>query len=69
MRVSIEQIGDIRTIIQLHQKVISTDNGSTPLSEMDIVLTYDIPRYKPYRMSPRHMKTLREEIRMLLNLR
>lgn len=36
-RLSTEQIGDLRTIIERHRKVFSTNSGSTPLIEMDIV--------------------------------
>jgi hypothetical protein len=68
-RLSEEQIEVFGDMLKRHGKVFSSDPGSTPLTEMDIVLTSEKPvRAKPYRMSPRQVDILREEIKRLLDL-
>jgi hypothetical protein len=68
-RMTEEQIEVFGSMLKKHGQVFSSDPGNTPLVEMDIVLTKEEPiRSKPYRMSPRQLDILREEITRLLDL-
>ncbi|GFU96190.1 retrovirus-related Pol polyprotein from transposon 297 [Trichonephila clavipes] len=62
-------IDELKQVITKNKDVFSPDPGTTYLMRMDIELISDKPiKTKPYRMSPRQINTLREEIKHLLEL-
>ncbi|GFT34557.1 retrovirus-related Pol polyprotein from transposon 412 [Trichonephila clavipes] len=63
------KIDELKQVITKNKNVFSPDPGTTHLIRMDIELISDKPiRTKPYRMSPRQINILREEIKRLLEL-
>ncbi|GFX19283.1 retrovirus-related Pol polyprotein from transposon 412 [Trichonephila clavipes] len=63
-----ELIDELKQVITKNKDVFSPDPGTTHLMRMDIELISDKPiKTKPYRMSPRQINILREEIKRLLN--
>ncbi|GFW60919.1 retrovirus-related Pol polyprotein from transposon 297 [Trichonephila clavipes] len=63
------QIDELKQVITKNKDVFSPDHGTTHLMRMDIELISDKPiKTKPYRMSPRQINILREEIKRLLEL-
>ncbi|GFW50923.1 hypothetical protein TNCV_3592051 [Trichonephila clavipes] len=64
-----ELIDELKQVITKNKDVFSPDPGTTHLMRMDIELISDKPiKTKPYRMSPRQINILREEIKRLLEL-
>ncbi|GFW52735.1 retrovirus-related Pol polyprotein from transposon 297 [Trichonephila clavipes] len=62
-------IDELKQVITKNKDVFSPDPGTTHLMRMDIELISDKPiKTKPYRMSPRQINILREEIKRLLEL-
>ncbi|GFW05518.1 retrovirus-related Pol polyprotein from transposon 17.6 [Trichonephila clavipes] len=62
-------IDGLKQVITKNKDVFSPDPGTTHLMRMDIELISDKPiKTKPYRMSPRQINILREEIKRLLEL-
>ncbi|GFX32400.1 hypothetical protein TNCV_2173201 [Trichonephila clavipes] len=69
LKLSPSQIDELKQVITKNKDVFSPDPGTTHLMRMDIELISDKPiKTKPYRMSPRQIKILREEIKRLLEL-
>ncbi|GFW71268.1 retrovirus-related Pol polyprotein from transposon 297 [Trichonephila clavipes] len=69
LKLSPSQIDELKQVITKNKDVFSPDPGTTHLMRMDIELISDKPiKTKPYRMSPRQINTLREEIKCLLEL-
>ncbi|GFT57827.1 retrovirus-related Pol polyprotein from transposon 297 [Trichonephila clavipes] len=69
LKLSPSQIDEIKQVITKNKDVFSPDPGTTHLMRMDIELISDKPiKTKPYRMSPRQINILREEIKRLLEL-
>ncbi|GFU74753.1 retrovirus-related Pol polyprotein from transposon 297 [Trichonephila clavipes] len=65
----LELIDELKQVITKNKDVFSPDPGPTHLMRMDIELISDKPiKTKPYRMSPRQINILREEIKRLLEL-
>ncbi|GFW92333.1 hypothetical protein TNCV_3588551 [Trichonephila clavipes] len=63
------KIDELKQVITKNKDVFSPDPGTTHLMRMDIELISDKPiKTKPYRMSPRQINILREEIKRLLEL-
>ncbi|GFX70311.1 retrovirus-related Pol polyprotein from transposon 17.6 [Trichonephila clavipes] len=63
------KIDELKQVITKNKDVFSPDPGTTHLMRMDIELILDKPiKTKPYRMSPRQINILREEIKRLLEL-
>ncbi|GFU22399.1 retrovirus-related Pol polyprotein from transposon 17.6 [Trichonephila clavipes] len=59
----------LKQVITKNKDVFSQTPGTTHLMRMDIELISDKPiKTKPYRMSPRQINILREEIKRLLEL-
>lgn len=68
-KLTVEQIERLRGVLEKRREVFSSNPGTTHLMEMDIELITDKPiRARPYRMSPRQIGILREEIKRLLEL-
>ncbi|GFX55792.1 hypothetical protein TNCV_3428631 [Trichonephila clavipes] len=64
-----ELIDELKQVITKIKDVFFPDPGTTHLMRMDIELISDKPiKTKPYRMSPRQINILREEIKRLLEL-
>ncbi|GFV61436.1 retrovirus-related Pol polyprotein from transposon 297 [Trichonephila clavipes] len=69
LKLSPSQIDELKQVITKNKDVFSPDPGTTHLRRMDIELISDKPiKTKPYRMSPRQINILREEIKRLLEL-
>ncbi|GFV80057.1 retrovirus-related Pol polyprotein from transposon 412 [Trichonephila clavipes] len=69
LKLSPSQIDELKQVITKNKDVFSPDPGTTHLMRMDIELISDKPiKTKPYRMSPRQINILREEIKRLLEL-
>ncbi|GFW87510.1 retrovirus-related Pol polyprotein from transposon 297 [Trichonephila clavipes] len=69
LKLSPSQIDELKQVITKNKDVFSPDPGTTHLMRMDIELISDKPiKTKPYRMSPRQINILREEIKRLLVL-
>ncbi|GFT04018.1 retrovirus-related Pol polyprotein from transposon 297 [Trichonephila clavipes] len=69
LKLSPSQIDELKQVITENKDVFSPDPGTTHLMRMDIELISDKPiKTKPYRMSPRQINILREEIKRLLEL-
>ncbi|GFX28473.1 hypothetical protein TNCV_1152821 [Trichonephila clavipes] len=69
LKLSPSQIDELKEVITKNKNVFSQDPGMTHLMRMDIELISDKPiKTKPYRMSPRQINILREEIKRLLEL-
>ncbi|GFW99889.1 hypothetical protein TNCV_3510081 [Trichonephila clavipes] len=69
LKLSLSQIDELKQVITKNKDVFSPDPGTTHLMRMDIELISDKPiKTKPYRMSPRQINILREEIKRLLEL-
>ncbi|GFX56122.1 hypothetical protein TNCV_3062081 [Trichonephila clavipes] len=69
LKLSPSQIDESKQVITKNKDVFSPDPGTTHLMRMDIELISDKPiKTKPYRMSPRQINILREEIKRLLEL-
>ncbi|GFX02166.1 hypothetical protein TNCV_1750511 [Trichonephila clavipes] len=69
LKLSPSQIDELKQVITKNKDVFSADPGTTHLMRMDIELISDKPiKTKPYRMSPRQINILREEIKRLLEL-
>ncbi|GFX17986.1 retrovirus-related Pol polyprotein from transposon 17.6 [Trichonephila clavipes] len=69
LKLSPSQIDELKQVITKNKDVFSPDSGTTHLMRMDIELISDKPiKTKPYRMSPRQINILREEIKRLLEL-
>ncbi|GFT58085.1 retrovirus-related Pol polyprotein from transposon 412 [Trichonephila clavipes] len=69
LKLSPFQIDELKQVITKNKVVFSPDPGTTHLMKMDIELISDKPiKTKPYRMSPRQINILREEIKCLLEL-
>ncbi|GFX64675.1 retrovirus-related Pol polyprotein from transposon 412 [Trichonephila clavipes] len=69
LKLSPSQIDELKQVITKNKDVFSPDPGTTHLMRMDIELISDKPiKTKPYRMSPRQINILREEIKCLLEL-
>ncbi|GFW31557.1 hypothetical protein TNCV_4419921 [Trichonephila clavipes] len=69
LKLSPSQIDELKQVITKIKDVFSPDPGMTHLMRMDIELILDKPiKTKPYRMSPRQINILREEIKRLLEL-
>ncbi|GFY22364.1 retrovirus-related Pol polyprotein from transposon 412 [Trichonephila clavipes] len=69
LKLSPSQIDELKQVITKNKDVFSPDPGTTHLMRMDIELISDKPiKTKPYRMSPRQINKLREEIKRLLEL-
>ncbi|GFS72061.1 retrovirus-related Pol polyprotein from transposon 297 [Trichonephila clavipes] len=69
LKLSPSQIDELKQVITKNKDVFSPDPGTTHLMRMDIKLISDKPiKTKPYRMSPRQINILREEIKRLLEL-
>ncbi|GFS61201.1 hypothetical protein TNCV_3104631 [Trichonephila clavipes] len=65
LKLSPSQIGELKQVITKNKDVFSPDPGTTHLMRMDIELISDKPiKIKPYRMSPRQINILREEIKL-----
>ncbi|GFS51026.1 retrovirus-related Pol polyprotein from transposon 412 [Trichonephila clavipes] len=63
------EIDELKQVITKNKDVFSPDPGKTHLMRLDIELISDKPiKTKPYRMSPRQINILREEIKRLLEL-
>ncbi|GFT96611.1 retrovirus-related Pol polyprotein from transposon 17.6 [Trichonephila clavipes] len=63
------KIDELKQVITKNKDVFSPDPGTTHLMRMDIELISDKPiKTKPYRVSPRQINILREEIKRLLEL-
>ncbi|GFX16311.1 retrovirus-related Pol polyprotein from transposon 412 [Trichonephila clavipes] len=68
-KLSPSQIDELKQVITKNKDVFSPDPGTTHLMRMDIELISDKPiKTKPYRMCPRQINILREEIKRLLEL-
>ncbi|GFV84213.1 retrovirus-related Pol polyprotein from transposon 17.6 [Trichonephila clavipes] len=68
-KLSPSQVNELKQVITKNKDVFSPDPGTTHLMRMDIELISDKPiKTKPYRMSPRQINILREEIKRLLEL-
>ncbi|GFX39205.1 retrovirus-related Pol polyprotein from transposon 412 [Trichonephila clavipes] len=69
LKLSPSQIDELKQVITKNKDVFSPNPGTTHLMRMDIELISDKPiKTKPYRMSPRQINILREEIKRLLEL-
>ncbi|GFW79268.1 retrovirus-related Pol polyprotein from transposon 412 [Trichonephila clavipes] len=69
LKLSPSQIDELKQVITKNKDVFSPDPGMTNLMRMDIELISDKPnKTKPYRMTPRQINILREEIKRLLEL-
>ncbi|GFX97419.1 retrovirus-related Pol polyprotein from transposon 297 [Trichonephila clavipes] len=69
LKLSPSQIDELKQVITKNKDVFSPDPGTTHLMRMNIELISDKPiKTKPYRMSPRQINILREEIKRLLEL-
>ncbi|GFW01108.1 hypothetical protein TNCV_1763461 [Trichonephila clavipes] len=69
LKLSPSQIDELKQVITKNKDVFSPDPGTTHLLRMDIELISNKPiKTKPYRMSPRQINILREEIKPLLEL-
>ncbi|GFW73186.1 retrovirus-related Pol polyprotein from transposon 297 [Trichonephila clavipes] len=69
LKLSPSQIDELKQVITKNKDVFSPDPGTTHLMRMDIELISDNPiKTKPYRMSPRQINILQEEIKSLLEL-
>ncbi|GFY15020.1 retrovirus-related Pol polyprotein from transposon 17.6 [Trichonephila clavipes] len=69
LKLSPSQIDELKQVITKIKDVFSPDPGTTHLMRMDIELISDKPiKIRPYRMSPRQINILREEIKRLLEL-
>ncbi|GFU16415.1 retrovirus-related Pol polyprotein from transposon 412 [Trichonephila clavipes] len=69
LKLSPSQIDELKQVITKNKDVFSPDPGTTHLMRMEIELISDKPiKTKPYRMSPRQINILREEIKRLLEL-
>ncbi|GFW84672.1 retrovirus-related Pol polyprotein from transposon 297 [Trichonephila clavipes] len=69
LKLSPSQIDELKQVITKNKDVFSPGPGTTHLMRMDIELISDKPiKTKPYRMSPRQINILREEIKRLLEL-
>ncbi|GFU75894.1 retrovirus-related Pol polyprotein from transposon 297 [Trichonephila clavipes] len=69
LKLSPSQIDELKQVITKNKDVFSPDPGTTHLMRMDIELISDKPiKTKPYRMFPRQINILREEIKRLLEL-
>ncbi|GFX15875.1 retrovirus-related Pol polyprotein from transposon 297 [Trichonephila clavipes] len=69
LKLSPSQIDELKQVITKNKDVFSPDPGTTHLMRMDIELISKKPiKTKPYRMSPRQINILREEIKRLLEL-
>ncbi|GFT62454.1 retrovirus-related Pol polyprotein from transposon 17.6 [Trichonephila clavipes] len=69
LKLSPSQIDELKQVITKNKDVFSPDPGTTHLMRMDIELISDKPiKTKPYRMYPRQINILREEIKRLLEL-
>ncbi|GFX97256.1 retrovirus-related Pol polyprotein from transposon 17.6 [Trichonephila clavipes] len=69
LKLSPSQIDELKQVITKNKDMFSPDPGTTHLMRMDIELISDKPiKTKPYRMSPRQINILREEIKRLLEL-
>ncbi|GFV14748.1 uncharacterized protein TNCV_3959581 [Trichonephila clavipes] len=69
LKLSPSQIDELKQVNTKNKDVFSPDPGTTHLMRMDIELISDKPiKTKPYRMSPRQINILREEIKRLLEL-
>ncbi|GFS50097.1 retrovirus-related Pol polyprotein from transposon 412 [Trichonephila clavipes] len=69
LKLSPSQIDELKQVITKNKDVFSPDLGTTNLMRMDIELISDKPiKTKPYRMSPRQINILRDEIKRLLEL-
>ncbi|GFX60462.1 retrovirus-related Pol polyprotein from transposon 297 [Trichonephila clavipes] len=65
LKLSPSQIDELKQVITKNKDVFSPDPGTTHLMRMDIELISDKPiKTKPYRMSPRQINILREEIKL-----
>ncbi|GFY31184.1 retrovirus-related Pol polyprotein from transposon 297 [Trichonephila clavipes] len=69
LKLSPSQIDELKQVITKNKDVFSPDPGTIHLMRMDSELISDKPiKTKPYRMSPRQINILREEIKRLLEL-
>ncbi|GFU29221.1 retrovirus-related Pol polyprotein from transposon 17.6 [Trichonephila clavipes] len=69
LKLSPSQIDELKQVITKNKDVFSPDPGTTHLMRMNIELISDKPiKTKPYRMSPRQINILREDIKRLLEL-
>ncbi|GFW43762.1 retrovirus-related Pol polyprotein from transposon 297 [Trichonephila clavipes] len=69
LKLSPSQIDELKQDITKNKDVFSPDPGTTHLMRMDIeLISYKPIKTKPYRMSPRQINILREEIKRLLEL-
>ncbi|GFT56535.1 retrovirus-related Pol polyprotein from transposon 412 [Trichonephila clavipes] len=69
LKLSPSQIDELKQVITKNKDVFSPDPGTTLLMRMDIELISDkLIKTKPYRMSPRQINILREEIKRSLEL-
>ncbi|GFS98906.1 retrovirus-related Pol polyprotein from transposon 412 [Trichonephila clavipes] len=65
LKLSPSQIDELKQVITKNKDVFSPDPGTTHLTRIDIELISDKPiKTKPYRMSPRQINILREEIKL-----
>ncbi|GFT88214.1 hypothetical protein TNCV_2893741 [Trichonephila clavipes] len=65
LKLSPSQINELKQIITKNKDVFSPEPGTTHLMRMNIELISDKPiKTKPYRMSPRKINILREEIKL-----
>ncbi|GFT43348.1 retrovirus-related Pol polyprotein from transposon 17.6 [Trichonephila clavipes] len=65
LKLSPSQIDELKQVITKNKDVFSPDPGTTHLMRIDIELISEKPiKTKPYRMSPRQINTLREEIKL-----
>jgi len=66
---SVEQISQLRMLLNRYKKVFSNEPGKTDLVTHDITLISSQPiRSKPYRFSPRQIEILKAEIKRMLEM-
>ncbi|GFY47689.1 retrovirus-related Pol polyprotein from transposon 17.6 [Trichonephila inaurata madagascariensis] len=68
-KLSTDQIKELKNVIIKNREVFSSDPGTTHLMKMDIELISEKPiKTESYRMSPRQINILKDEIKRLLDL-